>query len=378
MLVKLSMKNFKSFVERTEIDLTATGYEILSKENKTSDNILKGAIFVGGNATGKTNIIRAIRFLLELLVWQTDVNLFEYKSFYSDLKKNMELEYEFKIKDSYIKYLIETDNNTIIKEKLVQDEKEILVRINNNSEYTNKEGKKMQIENVQKNQSALRAVYFENRFIDNDILQEWFEFLKDSVYIDQANKFVLCANQEKLTRNYFENNGKEEFNDFLKSINYNQTVDYVSEYKNKAMQFYFQNRKEIIVLRNDMNVGLPIALESLGNQTLVEVLPQILQAVKKNCMVIIDEFSSAFHNQLEEKIIKYFMEKSNRSQIFIVSHSTNLLTNTLLRPDQIYTVDYISGKGSKLYRVSDSKPREAQNLEKMYLSGVFNGLPNIK
>ena len=290
----------------------------------------------------------------------------------------MELEYEFKIKDSYIKYLIETDNNTIIKEKLVQDEKEILVRINNNSEYTNKEGKKMQIENVQKNQSALRAVYFENRFIDNDILQEWFEFLKDSVYIDQANKFVLCANQEKLTRNYFENNGKEEFNDFLKSINYNQTVDYVSEYKNKAMQFYFQNRKEIIVLRDDMNVGLPIALESLGNQTLVEVLPQILQAVKKNCMVIIDEFSSAFHNQLEEKIIKYFMEKSNRSQMFIVSHSTNLLTNTLLRPDQIYTVDYISGKGSKLYRVSDSKPREAQNLEKMYLSGVFNGLPNIK
>lgn len=378
MLVKLSMKNFKSFVERTEIDLTATGYEILSKENKTSDNILKGAIFVGGNATGKTNIIRAIRFLLELLVWQTDVNLFEYKSFYSDLKKSMELEYEFKIKDSYIKYLIETDNNTIIKEKLVQDEKEILVRINNNSEYTNKEGKKMQIENVQKNQSALRAVYFENRFIDNDILQEWFEFLKDSVYIDQANKFVLCANQEKLTRNYFENNGKEEFNDFLKSINYNQTVDYVSEYKNKAMQFYFQNRKEIIVLRDDMNVGLPIALESLGNQTLVEVLPQILQAVKKNCMVIIDEFSSAFHNQLEEKIIKYFMEKSNRSQMFIVSHSTNLLTNTLLRPDQIYTVDYISGKGSKLYRVSDSKPREAQNLEKMYLSGVFNGLPNIK
>lgn len=378
MLVKLSMKNFKSFVERTEIDLIATGYEILSKENKTSDNILKGAIFVGGNATGKTNIIRAIRFLLELLVWQTDVNLFEYKSFYSDLKKNMELEYEFKIKDSYIKYLIETDNNTIIKEKLVQDEKEILVRINNNSEYTNKEGKKMQIENVQKNQSALRAVYFENRFIDNDILQEWFEFLKDSVYIDQANKFVLCANQEKLTRNYFENNGKEEFNDFLKSINYNQTVDYVSEYKNKAMQFYFQNRKEIIVLRDDMNVGLPIALESLGNQTLVEVLPQILQAVKKNCMVIIDEFSSAFHNQLEEKIIKYFMEKSNRSQMFIVSHSTNLLTNTLLRPDQIYTVDYISGKGSKLYRVSDSKPREAQNLEKMYLSGVFNGLPNIK
>lgn len=378
MLVKLSMKNFKSFVDKTEIDLNATGYEILSKENKTTDNILKGAIFVGGNATGKTNVIRAIKFLLELLVWQSDVQLFEYKSFFSDLKERMELVYEFKIKDSYIKYSIETDNNSILKEELIQDEKQILVRINENSEYTNKDGKKMQIDNVQRNQSALRAVYFENRFIDNDVLQEWFEFLKDSVYIDQANKVSGCANQEKLTRNYFENNGKEEFNNFLKLINYNQTVDYVSGYKNKLMQFSFPNRKEVIVLRNDMNIGLPINLESLGNQTLVEVLPQILQAIKKKCMVIIDEFSSAFHNQLEEKLIKFFMENADRSQMFIVSHSTNLLTNTLLRPDQIYTVDYIIGKGSKLYRVSDSKPREAQNIEKMYLSGVFNGLPNIK
>lgn len=378
MLVKLSMKNFKSFVDKTEIDLNATGYEILANENKTNDNILKGAVFVGGNATGKTNVIRAIRFLLELLVLQSDIQLFEYKSFYSDLKERMELIYEFKIKDSNIKYSIETDNLSILREELIQDEKQILVRINGNSEYTNKEGKKMQLGNVQNNQSALRAVYFENRFIDNDVLQEWFEFLRNSVYIDQANKFVLCANQEKLSRNYFENNGKEEFNKFLKLINYNQTVDYVSGYKNKLMQFNFQNRKEVIVLRKDMDIGLPMNLESLGNQTLVEVLPQLLQSIKKNCMVIIDEFSSAFHNQLEEKLIKYFMEKSDRSQMFIVSHSTNLLTNTLLRPDQIYTVDYILSKGSKLNRVSDSKPREAQNIEKMYLSGVFNGLPNIK
>ena len=83
MLVKLSMKNFKSFVDKTEIDLNATGYEILSKENKTNDNILKGAIFVGGNATGKTNVIRAIRFLLEFLnyhktlIW---INLFRVRN----------------------------------------------------------------------------------------------------------------------------------------------------------------------------------------------------------------------------------------------------------------------------------------------------------
>lgn len=378
MLVKLSMKNFKSFVQRTTIDLNATGYEILSETNKTKNNILKGAIFVGGNASGKTTIIRAIRFLLELLVWQTDIQLFEYKSLYSNLKERMELEYEFKINDSKIDYIIETDNNKILKETLLQNDKEILVRINNNAEYTNLDDSKIEIENIQNNQAALRKVYFDTRFIDNEDLKAWFEFLKESVYIDQSKKLVLCANQEKLSKNYFENNGKEEVNKFLKDINYNQVIDYVSEYKNKSMQFSFHNRKEVILIREDMKVGLPMNMESEGNITLVQVLPQILQAMKNNCMLIIDEFSSAFHNLLEEKLIKYFMQNSKYSQIFIVSHSTNLLSNTLLRPDQIYTVDYINGKGSIIGRVSDNKPREAQNIEKMYLSGVFNGLPDIK
>ena len=127
-----------------------------------------------------------------------------------------------------------------------------------------------------------------------------------------------------------------------------------------------------------MNFALPITMESEGNQTLINTIPIVFETMWNGGMAVIDEFSSGFHNTLEEKIIKYFMENSKDAQLLLVSHSTNLLTNNLLRPDQIYTVDFIDGKGSVLNRVSDSKPREAQNLEKMYLSGVFNGLPNIK
>lgn len=378
MLVKLTMKNFRCFVEETTMDLNATGYEILSNTNKTDDNILKGAMFVGGNASGKTTIILALRFLLELLVWQTNLQLVLYKSFYSDLKERMELEYEFNINNSKIIYRVETNNDRILKEILIQDGKTILSRINENAEYIDANNSKITIENIQNNQSAIRKVYFDTRFIDNENLKLWYDFLTNSVYIDQSEKIVITANLNKTNKNYFENNGKDEVNKFLKDINYNQVIDYVSEYKNKTMKFNFQDGKEVVLIREDMNTALPINMESEGNRTLIEVLPQILQATKNNCMLIIDEFSSALHNFLEEKMVKYFMENSNKSQMFIVSHSTNLLTNTILRPDQIYTVDYIKGKGSKINRVSDSKPREAQNLEKMYLSGVFNGIPDIK
>lgn len=378
MLVKLTIKNFRSFLEKTTIDLRATGYEILSDTNKTPEDILKGALFVGGNASGKTTVILALRFLLELLVWQTNLKLFIYKSLYADTSDRMELEYEFLINESKIIYRIETDNLKILKETLIQDGKTVLSRIKKEAEYIDKTNKKIMIENVQDEQSAVRKVYFDTRFIDNENLKLWYDFLTNSVYIDQAEKVVITGNANKDNKNYFENKGIEEVNKFFKQINYKQKADYVTEFKNEKMKLGFNGDKEVILIRDDMKTALPMEMESEGNRTLIQVLPQILQATQNNCMLIIDEFSSAFHNLLEEKLIKYFMQNAKKSQMFIVSHSTNLLTNTILRPDQIYTVDYIQGKGSKLNRVSDSKPREAQNLEKMYLSGVFNGLPNIK
>ncbi len=70
------------------------------------------------------------------------------------------------------------------------------------------------------------------------------------------------------------------------------------------------------------------------------MLPGLLHVVECGGMFIVDEFSSAFHNELEELIIHYFMRNAKNAQMFFVSHSTNLLKNTLLRPDQIYTVSF--------------------------------------
>ena len=66
MLTKMVLKNFYSFKERTEIDLKKTSYTICP-ENVSESKVLKGAVFVGANGSGKTNVIKGIKFLLQWL-----------------------------------------------------------------------------------------------------------------------------------------------------------------------------------------------------------------------------------------------------------------------------------------------------------------------
>lgn len=154
-------------------------------------------------------------------------------------------------------------------------------------------------------------------------------------------------------------------------------VVYSKEAKNNKIKISSVNNvdKMIFFKRKGINASIPFPEESLGNRTLLNILPSFLTIINNNGMLLADEFSSGFHNELEELLIKYFMKSSNLSQILFVSHSTNLLSTSILRPDQIYSVNFDGANGSWVKRFSEEQPRMAQNIEKMYLSGIFEGLP---
>ena len=108
------------------------------------------------------------------------------------------------------------------------------------------------------------------------------------------------------------------------------------------------------------------------------MLPHIIDVIEKPGMIVIDEFGNSLHNELAEKTVHFFMKNADLSQLFITSHCTNLISNSVFRPDQINLVTFDGRNGSKTKRLSDYKPREAQNLEKMYLGGMFEGLPRYE
>lgn len=376
MLEKIVLNNFTTFVNETEIDFSATNYKFLESENVGRNRILKGALFVGENASGKTQILRAITFLLDLLFSNNEIDFMYNKSFYTK-KENYSLKYFFIVDDAKIDYEIEFAINKITKEKLTYNDKIVINRVGNNAEFNYNE--KKNFDNLTDKLLFLRRIYFDTHFYDDELLLKWFDFLKNSIYINCYTRQIFNYNNSKLlAHEYLEELGTDEINDFFDKIDYKQTIAYDSKTPNKNESFNVKsndNNKFVSFLKEGTDIYIPEIFESTGNNTLINILPVFLHAVKKNCMIILDEFSSCFHNELEECLIKYFNHYSNNSQMFFTSHSTNILNNTIIRPDQVYSVSFKGKKGSVLKRFSDEMPREAQNTEKMYLNGVFDGMP---
>ncbi|WP_058487068.1 AAA family ATPase [Defluviitalea phaphyphila] len=380
MLSKIILSNFKSFKNKTEIDFKKTNYKFLADTNVSPNGILKGCMFVGANASGKSNIIIAIKLLLDLLFKEREINSRLYLCLFSEENK-FSIGYHFLFDKREIRYLISNDPvRKILCETLYLDDKLLLERIGTNAKsYINKGKEIIYDENdLSKDTLFLRTLYFNTKFVGNDILKEWFEFLQNSVYINAFEKRVISYGKEDVGLiNYLKSNGTESINEFFNKYKFNQNINYSNEDKNYKIKITTVNDEEKMIFfkRKGVDAPIPFMEESLGNRTLLNILPAFLSLTSRKGMLIVDEFSSGFHNELEELLIRYFMKSSKGSQIFFVSHSTNLLSTSIMRPDQIYSVNFNGSEGSWVKRFSDEQPRMAQNIEKMYLSGVFEGLP---
>lgn len=374
MLKSYEVDNFKSFRHATKFDLKKTNYQILSDTN-TKNDTLKGVMFVGANASGKSNSIIAIKLLLDCLLGKNDISLESYICLFSN-NPILKLKYDFAIDDKNIEYQFSYQRiDKKISEDLFLEGEKIFTRdgsvafvnISEQTEHTD----------VPKNTLFLRDVYFNTKFRGNETLQKWFEFLSNSVYLDLYSKTVIQYRDKDLSlKMYMEKQGVDKINEFFDEYNFEQHIEYDKLSKGNLISVE-SPEKMIYFKRKGIDEPIPFILESLGNRNLLQLLPAFFHCIENGGMLLLDEFSSGFHNELEELLIRYFMKKSENSQMIFVSHSTNLITNSLLRPDQIYAIDFGS-EGSYIKRFSSEKPREAQNLEKMYLGGVFNGVPKYE
>lgn len=383
MLTKITLDNFKSFKNKTTVDLVKTNYTILP-QNVADNGVLKGCIFVGANASGKSTIILGVKLLLDFLFSERNLNSGIFLCMFGDTPR-YSLSYEFLIEGKTVKYFFEVDaSKNMISEKLWLDGTLMLERmgLSAKSYIAEKSGINYDETDVGKDTLFLRTLYFNTKFASNSVLSTWMDYLKSSIYINMFDKKLVSYGKAELSvARYLDKSGCESINHFFDEYNFEQNIEYDHSSKGGNVRLVAgedDSKKYIFFKRKGIEVPIPFSEESLGNQNLLRILPAFLTVIQSGGMLLIDEFSSGFHNELESLLVRYFMEKSHRAQMLFVSHSTNLLSNSILRPDQEYSVEFQNENGSLVKRFSSEQPRSAQNIEKMYVSGIFGGLPEYR
>ena len=200
MLTKITMNNFKSFKNQTTVDLTKTNYTVLPK-NVSENGVLKGCMFVGANASGKSNIILSVKLLLDLLFSERSINSGMFKCMFGT-GYSYSLVYDFLIDTKKVKYAIEVDTRKVgITEKLYVEDQLLLDRIgvSAKSYIAEKAGNFYDESDVGKDTLFLRTLYFNTKFASNKILVKWMDYLKNSVYINMFDQVIQSYGKTDLS-----------------------------------------------------------------------------------------------------------------------------------------------------------------------------------
>ena len=216
MLTKMYLTNFLSFFDRTEIDFTASKYNILSETNVYDNTILKGGLFIGPNAAGKSNVLKGIAFLINMI--KGDGESFElYRCRFSRLPFVI-LEYEFNFLNQKVVYKIEYSVKTKnMSEEISIDDRLILKREGSKGELTI--GDTVAADDQLDNDTLfLRTASFNTgRFPQEPVLRKLMDYLNNSYYVDGYNR---GASWGKCITKYVDEYGVEKINKYLQEFNY--------------------------------------------------------------------------------------------------------------------------------------------------------------
>lgn len=365
MVYKIDLYNFMSFKGLTEIDFRKTNYKFF-EDTHTQNGIIKSAVFAGGNATGKTNVLKALQFLNTIITDKMDFSknikcmLIDETYYY--------LKFYLNINNKDVVYYLKVDvESKLLEENLSIDNCLIFERKGTTSELFEHSKVVRVFDDVPKDILFLKNHYYNTKFDNNDDIIKLYDFVENMIFIDQANKSYITKKEVRESLYTIDDTFDGVINGFLEKVNYNFRIRAIKEELTDTWRVAFK--------RIGVDFEIDSKNESTGNRTLLNLLLPFIYAIKNSSILIIDEFSSSFHNDLEELLINYFIENSTGAQLFFTTHSTNILSNKLLRPDQMYAVDFDVQKGSFIKRFSDEQPRMSQNTEKMFESGVFGGKP---
>ncbi len=119
--------------------------------------------------------------------------------------------------------------------------------------------------------------------------------------------------------------------------------------------------------------------ESDGTNRIIDFIPLIIDLLKGDNVFIIDEMERSLHPNLIYDIFDLFLEFSNNinSQLIVSTHESSLLTQKLFRKDEIWFAVKDDLGESHLHSLEDYNVRFDKEIRKDYLQGRYKAVPRI-
>lgn len=439
MLIEFSVENYKSIKERVTLSLQAANDTKLANNvakvnlpqidnKKTTQRILKTSVIYGANASGKSNILKAMDCIKKIIRQSNNYitnQPFPIDNFRLDLNcASKPTTFEFIFIQNGIKfaYQVSLTKTKVLEENLYywpngrqvkifeRDEKEIEI----GSSFKGKNQEDDLRTKIYAQDTAGNTLFLSRA--NNVNIQE----IKDA-FSWFATKLKIVYQQIGIgnaTSNMIADNilNKQEVLNCLKIADpqiadFNLVQKELEDLENHPMNLFIKQvilpqiaKKENIRIENlgkisglkldektrryaitetgeRILVDFDLSEESDGTQRYYGLLGPILACLKTGCTLLFDEMELRLHPLLSKGLIDLFTSELNskNAQLIITSHDVNLLDyKGLFRRDQIWFAEKNEDSFTELYSLDDfTGIRDDMIKSKNYLKGKFGAIPDL-
>lgn len=414
MLLQFKANNFKSIKEPIILSMQTASKDEKNDFKVGKYQLLNTAVLYGPNASGKSNILAALKYMKYIVLNRTKVMQSTDTLPYDPFRLSTETELSsssfeiiFFVDNIKYRYGFELDETTIFSEWLFADENgresKLFYRDIDEDDYVNKdtfkegfvffdkESKKIKIS---KNRLFLWKCDEDEGFVSQLILH-WFNNFNS---LDgMRNSKYLKYTMNKLNNDDF----KDEITSLVKTADmgiesiesdeeeYPEKILAIFSEKTREKQsstrtFIKTHHKKFDEDKNELkNVVFELNKEeSQGTQKFFAMSAPILDTLKKGTLLIIDELDASLHPMLTKHLVKLFHNKNinkYNAQLIFATHDINLLKKSLFRRDQIWFADKNEYGATQLYSLAQyNNVRKDEDFGKLYLQGKYGAVPYLE
>ncbi|PSB57905.1 AAA family ATPase [Chamaesiphon polymorphus] len=401
-MIEFSVGNYRSFKDVVTFSMVAAP---IPHEDETTDlnnvfaiaqdiDLLKSAAIYGANASGKSNLIRAIAFVKSFVLnsaigrrVKEPIETEVYKLSKDTENEPSYFEIIFSLGKNRYRYGFEVDRHSIKSEWLYQ------TLTITESELFSREGKDINVsKNFEEGQDLANRTRADALFLSvvaqfaGDIatdITDWFDSL---VIISDIDDEVFC---KTITDNIVieDNNGRQYIKDLTKSLDLGIEDINLFKIPIDAEQSSFRYEIKTTHWKYDAE-GNKLSLEkfdigkeeSAGTQKLYGLSGMLMNLIRIGGILIVDELDARLHPLITCAIVRLFNSSKtnpNNAQLIFTTHDTNLLSCNLFRKDQVWFTEKNRYGATDLYSLVEYKIPWQASFEQDYIAGKYGAVPFI-